>query len=435
MIPRIFDMRRFILPFVTMLAITCIPVRAAVIYSRLQDIGIPTNFVGVYLDLDTGTTGMNDDSSPAGWDINPFFGGQGVANSPAFQPARSGVGNADRLLRLGVGATVDSGRLFSTGYGGSDTHLGTQFLAGQEGYLGFRFTTNGNAGPYYGWMRVVFTGNIAGAVIKDWAYENGGTATVTGRVLQGAASGGAQLVTLSPGSGESISLGSALTNTGGNINSVLKVGLGTVTLVANNTYTGQTATDGGVLSISASTNLGDGSATNIVASNGGTLRSTGANVDLGAARGVQLGTAGGTIEVTATNATLNTEAGRTDLASALGTGTSTLDANAETNISVSQTLAALNMGDGGIVTIGDPLPSALSPVGENVSAPSSSAPRLPELDDDGFAQAGIGDQPVAGSLQGIPEPATVTLLCGGLLLLFGFRRRGVNAICRQADAG
>ena len=97
---------------------------AATIYSNLKDIAIPLDLTGVYLDVDGGTMNTQEFT---GWDINPFFGGVGVAGSPAFQPARIGMGNLDTILRLAVGATVDVSRIFSTGYGGSQTHLGPQF--------------------------------------------------------------------------------------------------------------------------------------------------------------------------------------------------------------------------------------------------------------------------------------------------------------------
>ena len=264
-------MKRLLPVSVALLVVILTPARAAVIYSGIQNIAIPTGFTGIYLDLDTGITGTGE---TAGWDINPFFGGVGVANSPAFQPARSGTGTSDPILGLAVGATVNGARLFSTGYGGSQTHLGTQFTAGQEGYLGFKFTTNAASGPYYGWMRVVFTANTAGALIKDWAYENAGTAIVTARVVQSAASGGAQIVTLSPGTGESFTLGSVLTNTGGNINSLVKTGLGTTSLTAANTYTGGTTLSGGVLALGSGGALGT---TGTIGFGGGTLQFSASN--------------------------------------------------------------------------------------------------------------------------------------------------------------
>lgn len=151
--------------------------QAAIIYSGLQNIPIPATFEGVYLNLDTGATST---SSMTGWDLNAFFGGAGLANSPAFQPARNGTVNDDAVMNLMMGSVVDGNLLYSTGYGGSgdrESHLGSgagQFTVGTEGYLGFRFTTDSSNGPYYGWMRVLLTNNTSGAQIVDWAYENSG---------------------------------------------------------------------------------------------------------------------------------------------------------------------------------------------------------------------------------------------------------------------
>ena len=249
------------------LAMMVLPARAAVIYSGFRDLTIPTSFDGIYLDLDAGTTSTAEFT---GWDINPFFGGSTVATSPAFLPARTATGNANPILRLLVGATLDATRFFSPGYGGSQTHLGTQFTAGQEGYLGFKFTTNAAAGPYYGWMRVFFTGNTTGALIKDWAYENGGGAIVTARVAQSAPVSSAQVVTLSPATGESFTLGSALTNTSGNINSLVKTGAGTASLAGPTTYTGSTTVSGGTLIVN--TAIGTGTSAVSVVNSGSTLR-------------------------------------------------------------------------------------------------------------------------------------------------------------------
>src|SRR4051812_16329337 len=133
--------------------------RADTIYSGLKDIPIPNDFDGVYLNIDNGATGSVEIT---GWDINPFFGGDGVGNSASFQPARTGTGNGDPILALGTGVKVDASFLYAPGPGGSDAHLGAgpgQFVSGQEGYWGFKFPTDGSAGPFFGWMRVVFTAN------------------------------------------------------------------------------------------------------------------------------------------------------------------------------------------------------------------------------------------------------------------------------------
>jgi len=161
------------------LLILALPAQSAVIYSGLQDIAIPTGYTGIYINLDTGATGT---SAITGWDINPFFGGAGVANSTAFQPARLASGNLDPALRLNLGDVVGAALTYSSGFGGSGdpvAHLGAaanQFQVGSEAYMGFRFTTDAASGPFYGWSRVAFTNNTSGGLIKDWAYDDTGAA-------------------------------------------------------------------------------------------------------------------------------------------------------------------------------------------------------------------------------------------------------------------
>ena len=89
--------------------------------------------------------------------------------------------------------------------------------------------------------------------------------------------------------------------------------------------------------------------------------------------------------------TLTTNGGVTNLNSPLGTGGSTINANATTHINASQTLAALNIADGVEVTFGSGLPFVGGP--------------------EKFGAAVV------------PEPASATLLLGGLAALLGVRRR------------
>ena len=218
---------------------------ASVIYRGLQNIAIPTDFTGVYVNIDTGMTAFAEFT---GWDINPFFGGFGTANSPAFQPVRTGTAILDPIVALGIGATVNASLNFSTNYGGSQTHLGpaaNQFGIGQEAYMGFRFTTDGGAGPYFGWMRLIFTANTPGGIVKDWAYESGGGAIQTGDVLQAAPVAGVSVVTLSGGAGNSATLGTPLPNAGAdNTLRFVKTGAGIWTLPAIPASSSVVATDG-----------------------------------------------------------------------------------------------------------------------------------------------------------------------------------------------
>ena len=262
-----------------------------VIYSGPQNIAIPNGFDGVYLNLDNGQTSFAEFT---GWDFNPFFGGTGVATSPNFLPARIGTGNEDAIVALGFGAMVNGSLTFSSGYGGSATHMGMgagQFQPGQEAYIGFMFTTDANVGPTYGWMRVVFSNT--GGIIKDWAYETGTAPMQTGNILQAAAVNNVSVVTLS-GSGNS-TLGSGVADVGGGVVTALtKNGTGNWTMAGDKTYTGATTVNAGTLGVA-----GKLSGTNsITVNNGGTLLlsgSGGTNTKLNTAAPVTL--VGGRIDL------------------------------------------------------------------------------------------------------------------------------------------
>ncbi|MES2923538.1 MAG: hypothetical protein V4819_18425 [Verrucomicrobiota bacterium] len=157
---------------------------AAVIYSGLKDFIITTNFDGIYLDVDAGNLVAID---TVGWDINPFFGGEGIANSPSFHPVAATVALDAPVLNLTSGQTVDGSSLFAStypgGYSSSAIHVGNsagQFVSGSEGYIGFSITTNDSLGPYFGWMRVVLANNGSTGLIRDWAYEDSGLGITTG---------------------------------------------------------------------------------------------------------------------------------------------------------------------------------------------------------------------------------------------------------------
>ncbi len=217
------------------------------IYSGLLDIAIPLNLTGTTVNIAGGT-------------INPFFGGVGVANNDLLQPARVGTGNLDTILNFAAGSTIGSGLYFSTGYGGSQDHLGITFTAGQEGYIGFKVN-----GTNYGWMRVVFDSSGSGAVIRDWAYDNSGSNLIAGGVQaqESAPVNGTRTVTFSPAVGESFTLGSAITNTGGDIKSLVKTGSGTTVLSGTNTYTGATTISAGTLRVTSSGSIANSTSVTI----------------------------------------------------------------------------------------------------------------------------------------------------------------------------
>jgi len=157
---------------------------AEIVFSGGKNIAIPSNFDGIYINV---LNSLSGSSNLDDWDVNPFFGGLFIANSPRFQPVRAGEGQEDPVIRLAGATLVDGALTYSSDWGGSGAeggsgHLGAgalQFAEGQPGYLGFKIVS-GNAASSYGWMRVTLSENGANGVIHSWAYENGGGSILTG---------------------------------------------------------------------------------------------------------------------------------------------------------------------------------------------------------------------------------------------------------------
>lgn len=170
--------------YLLILSLACAPLApAAIIYSGLKNISIPTDNSGVYLNLDDGATAGAEFS---GWDLNPFFGGFAVSNSADCQPARAGTGNTDMLVAYVYGTPVTSSLSYSSGPGGSSDHmasLGGGFPLGAPAYLAFRFTPDGAGTPAYGWMKVTFTVNLPGGQINEWAWDDSGQAIAVGAIV------------------------------------------------------------------------------------------------------------------------------------------------------------------------------------------------------------------------------------------------------------
>jgi hypothetical protein len=196
--------------------------RAAVTYSGVVNIGIPTSFNGVYLNLDTPigidpndpVEGTDIDpvpdvdfgytigySEPADWDVNFFFGGIGIAYSDTFNPfVDDSVAQGSQILNVAIGTNIQSEAASRTlgvnSFGGSgrpnggsgESHFDTPtlnnatysaFTPGGQGYIAFALDTDDNGtDDQFGWMRVTLTNDGTPGTVHDWAYSDEASFTV-----------------------------------------------------------------------------------------------------------------------------------------------------------------------------------------------------------------------------------------------------------------
>lgn len=183
------------------LACTSASAPGALTYSGLVNIVIPTTFEGVYINLDSGASSTGDASSAAadvnsftvgampvaGWDVNFFFGGIGMAHDMGFQPFRDDVSdNLSRIESVAEGTVVDAasvaaGTLGTPAFGGSgqangspvgESHFGVGldfFTPGTPGFIAFVLNPEGT--PLYGWMKVTLNNDGGTGLIHEWAYS------------------------------------------------------------------------------------------------------------------------------------------------------------------------------------------------------------------------------------------------------------------------
>jgi len=163
------------------LLLLTVPSHAAVIYSGLQDISLPYNGGGIYVNLLTAAT---SGSEPGTIETAPWlfmsFGGSGIGTAPLVRTVVTGsvIAGEEQTENLATGSIVGlSSRLSigDTGYNGSETHIGPslgQFVLGTQGYLGFQFEQMVGGPSYFGFMRVTLDSNGVSAKIHDWSYED-----------------------------------------------------------------------------------------------------------------------------------------------------------------------------------------------------------------------------------------------------------------------
>jgi hypothetical protein len=179
---------------------------ASIVYSGIQDIPIPANTVGVYLDFKDGAdatpSGVStfnvEPSGSTAWDINLFFGGEGIGNSDTAQVVTASTATNATVLNLSAPTTVSSSSVYPVSFSGSTAHVGEgsdQFMSGTRGYIGMRidattFESNAGTGYYYGWMQVTLNDTGSIGAIHDWAWDDSGAAITVGAVPEVSTVGG-----------------------------------------------------------------------------------------------------------------------------------------------------------------------------------------------------------------------------------------------------
>ncbi|MFM9996761.1 MAG: PEP-CTERM sorting domain-containing protein [Phycisphaerales bacterium] len=149
---------------------------AAIVYSGVVNINIPSTTAGVYVNFVTGLNSSVPASVP-GWDVNPwsttalnYFN----PGAPAGGVYVQGGGTGTNTANLVPGTLISAASVYGAGTAAS-TGLLPHVFNSSNNIVGFRFQNeaNGNA-THYGWMRISLSATFGAQprAIVEYAYEN-----------------------------------------------------------------------------------------------------------------------------------------------------------------------------------------------------------------------------------------------------------------------
>lgn len=168
-------MRRHLAAAATTAAVMSAAAHAAIVYSGVVNINIPSDGGGVYLNVLTGATGSTIGATP-GWDVN-VWGSNDLAFWKGFAPGFGyvrGLGDqANRVDNLGSGTLIDTFQSFDSG--NAELTGSTAFLLdSSDNLVGFRFVDESTGLAHYGWMRLSLDATLFAQprTIVEYAYES-----------------------------------------------------------------------------------------------------------------------------------------------------------------------------------------------------------------------------------------------------------------------
>jgi len=170
---------------------------AALVYSGLVNLNVPSTTAGIYLNVVTGVSATAPASVP-GWDLNPWGSTSNNfwANNSASPndgvvtgfPTGTSTTLTDNLPAL---TTIDGSSTFTRAPSTEPLASPTTFVPGPTNLVGFRFLNEGTGAINFGWARFLIT-STAGTqprTLIDYAYDNTGLAVQAGIVPEPASLG------------------------------------------------------------------------------------------------------------------------------------------------------------------------------------------------------------------------------------------------------